>query len=202
MKLPAFLLPVLAAGLISLPAFAGNIEAPGVPHFYAVNDHIYRGAQPSDGGWNSLAKLGVKTVIDLRRDGETGGHSIKAEASAVEAAGMRYVSVPMAGLFAPSDEDVRKVLDILESGDPVFVHCRKGKDRTGTVIACYRIEHDGWTNKKAMKEAKSLGIHFVEFGMKNYISHYKPSSAGIEGAPETKPSNSFLGVPQAAPVQP
>ncbi len=200
MKLSASFLPLLAACLISIPAFAANIEAPGVPNFDAVNDHIYRGAQPTDEGFKTLAKLGVKTVIDLRREGETGGHSIKEEQSAVEAAGMRYVSVPMAGLVAPSDQDVRKVLDILESGEPVFVHCRKGKDRTGTVIACYRIEHDGWTNKEAMKEAKDHGIHFIEFGMKRYISNYKAQSEKAAGKASAQPSNSF--VPQAAPALP
>ena len=178
-------IPVLTAGLLSFPAWAGNTNAQGIPNFHAVNDHIYRGGQPSQEGWNSLAKLGVKTVIDLRRDGEDHDHWIKTEALAVETAGMRYVSVPMEGMATPSDEQIRKVLDVLGSGESVFVHCKKGKDRTGTVIACYRIEHDRWTNDRALKEAKSLGIHWVEFAMKHYISNYKAGSGNLAGMPDT-----------------
>jgi protein tyrosine/serine phosphatase len=58
--------------------------------------------------------------------------------------------------------------------DPVFVHCRRGKDRTGTVIACYRIQHDGWTNIHALEEAKSHGMSFAERSMRAYILHFKP----------------------------
>src|SRR5579871_387947 len=133
--------------LLFLPVFLGvalwgaEPQAEGVPNFHQVDQHVYRGAQPLDAGWASLAKLGVKTVIDLREQGE---HPWQAEQKAVEAAGMRYVSVPLRGMEAPPDHEITEVLTMLESSSdgPVFVHCRRGKDRTGTVIACYRIEHD------------------------------------------------------------
>ena len=116
-------------------------------------------------GWANLAKLGVKTVIDLRREGEDGEHSTKAEAKAVQAAGMHYVNVPMNGIVAPEAAQISRIMTLLDSKDPVLVHCKKGKDRTGTVIACYRIAHERWTNQKAMAEAKSLGLHWIEVGM-------------------------------------
>ena len=47
---------------------------------------------------------------------------------------------------------------------PVFVHCRRGADRTGTAIACYRIEHDHWTNQQALAEAKTFGMSSMEVG--------------------------------------
>ena len=55
----------LAIGIASYPGFA-QTDAAGVPNFHQVNDHVYRGAQPTDQGFQSLAKLGVKTIIDLR----------------------------------------------------------------------------------------------------------------------------------------
>jgi tyrosine-protein phosphatase SIW14 len=168
-------IPVLGLIVVSSPAWAANVAESGLPHFFKVNEHIYRGAQPTTAGWASLAKMGVKVVIDLRRDGEDGEHSVAAEARAVEAAGMRFLHVPMNGIVAPGDGQISQVLDVLNSPDPVFVHCKLGKDRTGTVIACYRISHDGWTNRNAMNEAKSLGLHFVEVGMKRYISSFRPS---------------------------
>jgi protein tyrosine/serine phosphatase len=157
----------------SFPLFAADANpAPGVPNFHAVNDHIYRGAQPSAEGFANLSKLGVKTVIDLRR----GSEQEKSEQGAVEHAGMRYVHVPLSGYRAPSDQDMARLLAMLDdsTGWPVFVHCQRGADRTGTVIACYRIEHDHWNNEKALDEAKLHGMGWTEVGMKWYILHFHP----------------------------
>ena len=150
-----------------------QVSAPGVPNFHQVNDHIYRGAQPNDQGWESLAKLGVKVVIDLRRENEEGNHSVAAEAKAVQAAGMKYVNIPMNGIVAPRDVDVAKVMQLFNGTEPVFVHCKLGKDRTGTVVACYRIAHDQWKNENALAEAKGIGLHWVEMGMKRYIASFR-----------------------------
>jgi tyrosine-protein phosphatase SIW14 len=158
---------------LSVPVWAGD-GVPTIPNFHQVNNLIYRGGQPSGQDWQSLAKLGVKTVVDLRRESE---HSTREEARAVESTGMRYVNVPLEGLSAPPNQAVARVLAILNSGESVFVHCRAGRDRTGTMIACYRISHDRWENRKALQEAKSFGIHWFEGAMKNYILRYQPPSA-------------------------
>lgn len=160
----------LASGL----AFAGA-EVTGVPNFHKVNDHVYRGAQPTDGGFKSLAAVGVKTIIDLRGEG---GRS-REEESVVKAAGMRYVSLPMRGLGAPPADEMAKILALLDdpSTGPVFLHCKRGADRTGTVVACYRIKHDRWDNQKALNEARSFGMSWVERAMQHYVLHYGPSPA-------------------------
>ena len=158
---------------LALPAIAADLDTRGLPNFHKVDEHLYRGGQPATEGWKTLAGLGVKTVIDLRSDGETGGHSIKAEAQAVGAAGMHYVNIPLNGLSAPPDTAIAKVLALMASKDPVFVHCRLGKDRTGTVVACYRIAHDAWPNAKAFREARELGIHWFEMPMKRYILRFQ-----------------------------
>ena len=140
-------------------------------NFHQVNDHVYRGAQPTDDGFKSLAKLGVKTVIDLR---ETDSRSA-AEKKVVEGSGMRYINIPMQGMSAPSQADVAKVMALFDdpSAGPVFVHCRRGADRTGTVVACYRIAHDGWDNAKALREAKTDGMSWVEVAMQHYVMSYQ-----------------------------
>src|SRR5689334_6306794 len=157
MKIPCKHLPVLTLAVFASYAFASNIDAPGVPNFHQVNEHLYRGAQPTDEGWKSLAKLGVKTIVDLRRPDE---HSTDAEERAVKAAGMRYVNIPMQGVVSPAEESITKALALMnaEADGPVFVHCKRGADRTGTVIAVYRMAHDRWGNSQAMHEAKSLGM--------------------------------------------
>lgn len=161
-----FVLTLLAAGGL---VFAGS-GTPAIPNFHQVDEHLFRGAQPAAGDFQSLAAMGIKTVLDLREE----GHSA-AEEKLVEAAGMRYVSLPMSGLTAPSDEQISRALAILEdsASGPVFVHCRRGADRTGTVIACYRIEHDGWKNRQALEEARAFGMSWMERGMRSYVLHYR-----------------------------
>jgi protein tyrosine/serine phosphatase len=107
----------------------------------------------------------------LRREDE---HSSAAEGQAVRAAGMNYLNVPMKGVTAPSSDQVNKLLSVLNSQETVFVHCKRGADRTGAIIACYRIEHDHWDRKKALKEAKLLGMNWDQFGLKHYVMAFQP----------------------------
>jgi len=172
-----------SVALVLAPLWAGEIQAPGVPNFHQVNEHIYRGGQPTDAGWNSLAGLGIKTVIDLRPPGE---HPAGLESKSVEGKGMHYVNVPMKEFGAPPDEEISKVLSLFDSGELIFVHCRRGSDRTGTVIACYRIAHDHWDTRKALQEARSYGLSQLERAMKRYIVNFKPVEPAT-GAPELNP---------------
>jgi len=162
---------VVATALLFMVVIASAESS--LPNFQVVNEHVLRGGQPTDDGFKSLAQRGVKTVIDLRLTDE---HPMLHEKQIVEANGMRFVSVPMKGLSAPSLEQLSKVLSVLEDGDswPVFVHCRRGADRTGTVLACYRITHDHWDNRKALEEAKTYGIRVFEQAMRHYIENFKP----------------------------
>ena len=82
----------------------------GVGNFQKVDDHVYRGAQPTHLGFANLAKIGIQTVIDLQE----GGHRSSEEEKIVQAAGMHYVSVPMKGMETPSNESVAKVLAVLD----------------------------------------------------------------------------------------
>jgi protein tyrosine phosphatase (PTP) superfamily phosphohydrolase (DUF442 family) len=147
----------------------------GIPNFHRVTEGIYRGGQPEASAWTRLAQLGVRVVLDLRRPDE---HSTSAESLAVSAAGMRYVNFPMAAFATPTATQLRAPLAVLDGTDPVFVHCRHGRDRTGTVIAVYRISRQHWTNEKALAEARDLGLHWYEYGMKRFIASYHAQDSG------------------------
>jgi protein tyrosine/serine phosphatase len=88
---------------------------------------------------------------------------------------MNYVSVPMKGVVVPTNEQIAKVLAVLNSEGPVFVHCKRGTDRTGAVIACYRIAHDRWQHQQALQEAKSFGMGMAQFGLKHYVMAFQPT---------------------------
>jgi tyrosine-protein phosphatase SIW14 len=171
---------------LASPLCAGEAR----PRFYRIEDNIYRGKQPTKEEIPELAGLGIKTVLDLR---EVWGRK-NWERGAVGAAGMNYIRIGFPGTFPPTDKQVDKILAVLEdpTKGPVFIHCRRGKDRTGLVIACYRIAHDHWTNTQALKAARKEGLNRFQILMQRYIMHFhapEPSAATIK----------MRAVPAAAP---
>jgi protein tyrosine/serine phosphatase len=144
----------------------------GVGNFHVVNERIYRGAQPSASGIQALAKMGVKTVVDLREADQA-----LAEKQLVEAAGMKFINVPMHGMERPNPASVERALAALndQGAGIVFVHCRRGADRTGTVVACYRISHDHWDNARALAEAKANGMAWIQKAMQHFVKSYRPT---------------------------
>jgi protein tyrosine phosphatase (PTP) superfamily phosphohydrolase (DUF442 family) len=162
---------VAALFLIGSTALAGS-PAPGINNFHQVNEHVYRGAQPTPEGLRYLATIGVKTVLDLRENGARSSQ----EAELVTSLGMHYVNVPMTGLTPPTSAEITRILVLLEApaAGTAFVHCMRGADRTGAVIAAYRIDHDHWDNGRALNEAMSLGMSFFQLPRQNFIRKFQP----------------------------
>jgi len=186
---------------LAIPVFAGS-SAPGIKNFHQLNEHVYRGAQPTDEGLQYLAKIGVKTVIDLRETDERA----QAEESVVTAAGMKYVNVPMTGLTPPTEQEITRILGILEdeTAGGVFVHCKQGADRTGAVMAAYRIDHDHWDNARALSEAKSEGMGFFQHPRASFIRGFQArtieAKAGVKAPADAltiNPQNAVLNSPAA-----
>jgi tyrosine-protein phosphatase SIW14 len=179
----------------AFPGMAGS-PAPGINNFYQVDQHVFRGAQPTPEGFQYLANLGVKTVLDLREADERS----KFEERLVTAAGLKYVNVPMTGLMPPTEAETSRVLGILEdaSAGPVFVHCKRGADRTGAVIAAYRIDHDGWENARALKEAMSRGMSVFQFPRQSYIRSFRPRTVEAK-APDTNAATPIAPATLLAP---
>jgi protein tyrosine/serine phosphatase len=165
--LPLFWLAALLASAAQAQSALPSVD---LPRFVKVTDSLYRGAQPTEEGFRRLKELGIKTIINLRAEDELGF----SEKEAVERLGLRYHNVALPGLSRPGDEQVARVMGIIEAPEngPVFIHCRRGSDRTGTIAAIYRISHEGWTADQALAEAKRNGLSWAEFGMRRYISDY------------------------------
>ena len=161
---------VILASLTSVAFAQQPAENKKLPNFHQVNSKLYRGAQPSAGGVQQLAGLGIKTIVNLRGRGE----GVRKEEAEARAVGLRFFSVPLDRMGSPDDAEIDQVLSIIDSAEnqPVFVHCKQGVDRTGMVIAIYRITHDGWSSEQAKAEANRYGMHPWERGMKNYIRDY------------------------------
>jgi len=156
------------------PYFAKRLELPGLVNAAKVNENLYRGAAPDREGLQSLKKLGIKTIVDFR---ETSEYSEEAHSL-----GFKYFRLPFGQTHPPSAEMIERFFSIITAPDntPVFVHCRAGQDRTGAMIALYRIRYEGWKNEDAYNEALYFGFHPLYHGLANLIKEYHPPKTSTE----------------------
>jgi tyrosine-protein phosphatase SIW14 len=140
---------------------------PGLGNVGRVAPGLYRGEQPGPGGYATLKQLGVKTVIDLRTS--------ESEKAQVEAAGMKAIAVPIEMTRKGLKEKVDQVVALMAdpANQPVYVHCRHGQDRTGIVVAAYRMTLDNWSLKDVEAEMQSFGFNDVWVNFKKFIRSYK-----------------------------
>jgi len=140
---------------------------PGLGNAGRVAPGVYRGEQPGPGGYATLNRLGIKTVIDLRTS--------ESERSQVEAAGMRAIAVPIEMTRKGLKEKVDQVVALMAdpANQPVYVHCRHGQDRTGIVVAAYRMTLDNWSLRDVEAEMQSFGFNDVWVNFKKFIRSYK-----------------------------
>lgn len=148
------------AGATALGAREGKVSGITVENFGKVNDNYYRGSQPDAEGLAQLKRLGIKTVVDLRKD------SRAEEPNEVRALGMQYFNIPMQASKAATPEQTDYFFKLVNDSAnwPVYVHCKGGKHRTGALTAAYRIVHDGWTADQAFEEMKKYDFNSGLFG--------------------------------------
>ncbi len=127
-----------------------------IPNFHQVNKSLYRGGKPNKEGWTRLKELGIKTVVDLCGKDE----NATKEKKLMSKLGIDFVNIPLSIYKEPTEQQVLKFLNIVtdKQRQPVFVHCDSGRDRTGAMIAMYRVVVCSWSIKQAYNEAKSLGF--------------------------------------------
>ena len=143
--------------------WASRLELPGVPNLHKVSEDLYRGAQPTAEGIRQLEKFGIKTVINLR--------SVHSDRDELAGTNLTYEHINMK-TWHPEDKEVIRFLQIVtdKSRTPVFVHCQRGADRTGTMYAIYRIAVQGWSKSEAVEEMTKGGFGFYE-GWQNLVDY-------------------------------
>jgi protein tyrosine/serine phosphatase len=152
-----------------------------IDNFGQMDERFYRGARPKAEELTNLAALGIKTVIDLT------DNSMAREKPAVEAAGMRYVNIPIVDKTNPSAEQVSEFLKV--ANDPAtgkfFVHCAGGRHRTGVMGAVYRFNHDHWNFDQAYAEMKQYDFYTSNGHGKQltYVQDYWQQFQAKQGTP-------------------
>ena len=147
-----------------------SVSSNDLPNLFKINENLYRGGQPTEAGIDELKRLGIRTVINLRSETER----TRKEEDRVRSAGLRFLNIPLNNWLGPKDDTIDRIVAALNRSDnhPVFVHCNRGADRTGTVIAVYRMTFDGWTADQANNEAEQFGFGWWQIWMKDYVNDY------------------------------
>ncbi|HUS48000.1 MAG TPA: protein-tyrosine-phosphatase [Phycisphaerae bacterium] len=150
----------------------------GVPEFAQVDSKLYRGAQPTREGFAQLARMGIRTIVCLR--------VLDTDRRKIAGMGFRYLHISFKHVH-PEEEDVLEFLKtVTDPGmQPVFVHCRSAADRTGMMVAVYRIVVQGWPKPQAMAEMKQMGFHEIWEPIEDYIEDLDVEAlrAKLPGAP-------------------
>lgn len=132
-----------------------HIDNKLIPDFGEVTPTLYRGGQPKKQGFETLAKSGIQIVVDLRGDRES-------EREEVTRLGMQYVPMHWQ-CSSPRDKIFAAFITLIRTNPrkKIFVHCRVGDDRTGMMVAAYRMAEQGWSAEKAENEMVDFGFNFV-----------------------------------------
>jgi tyrosine-protein phosphatase SIW14 len=127
-------------------------ELRGLPNFGKVTENLYRGAQPTPDGFNVLHAMNVGMVINFRDE------QVEAteEQQRVESLGMKYVKIPWDADHEPSSAQVVEFLNMVRTNPntKIFVHCRRGADRTGVMVAAYRVAVEQRPVSEAVSEMR------------------------------------------------
>ena len=184
--------PLTSAPAIAQPAFGQKLQIAGIPNAGKITDVLYRGAQPKETGLSELKKLGITTIVDLRGEDPS---KVTWERKQAESLGMRFVSLPISGWSPPTIEQVVQFLSLFgnEPRERIFVHCRFGDDRTGVLVATYRMAFERWSADQAQREMYFFGFNgFWHPSMKSYIRDFP---ARLNSSPTLAP----LRTPAAQP---
>ena len=174
--------------LLSLTGAISSAQKETVPkpapikNFGKVNDNYFRGSQPGPRQLAALKAMGVKTIIDLRRD------YVPEERQSASGLGLKYFNIPLKPNQPATKEQTQYFLSLVNdsANAPVYVHCRGGKHRTGAMTAVYRITHDGWTAEQAFEEMLKYDFDDGPFGgpssQKKFVFQFFEQYKKAEGA--------------------
>ena len=141
-----------------------------IKNWAKVNPMIFRGGRPSEAlDVKKLKAMGIQTIIDLENNAKV----IEREGRFAKSLGMDFISVPMYWDQRPSDSDVNGLLSAMSQvrrSGPIFIHCFHGRDRTGVIVALYRVFVESWDAESAYREMLKLGFNVKFKPLLDYFS--------------------------------
>lgn len=158
---------LLAAGCAHAPASPAAAVAPAAMASSAPAltlqeplPGLFTAGQPDALDWAAIHARGVRTVVNLRAPGELKGRDEQAE---VEAAGMRYLQIPVTGAEGINADNAAALHHALapQHGGGVLVHCASG-NRAGALLALEQKDFDGASAQSALALGRKAGVTHIE----------------------------------------
>lgn len=141
-----------------------------IKNFGQMDERFFRGARPKAEDLKALAALGITTIIDLT------DNSREYEQPAVEAAGLKYINIPMVDKSYPRMDQINEFMKVVNdpSTGKFFVHCAGGRHRTGVVGAVYRFNVNKWNLDQVLDEMNEFdfGAGFGHGKQKDFVKDY------------------------------
>jgi len=132
--------------------WAAPVIGSSLDNLYKVDKGVYRSEQPDKRGFIELSSFGLKEVLNLREY-----HSDDDEAEKTTLT-LHRIKIDTGKI---SEQQVISALKIIKDRKgPIVVHCWHGSDRTGTVIASYRVIFNNWTKAQAIDELRNGGYGY------------------------------------------
>lgn len=172
-----------------------------IPGLYTVSPELVRGAQPRPGGLKLLKEAGVKTIFNLTENSEL-------EQKEARELGLNYINIPTSHFKPLPKETIDKFLSAVNSQEmaPVFVHCKEGVDRTGALVAIYRINEEKWSVSKSYKEMIQHGFHPFFTQLTKSVYGFAANGGKVDSIPSpwlgslANPFKRYTGSPIAQPA--
>ena len=136
---------------------------------YRVSDDLYRCEQPGKTDIASLRALGIRSIFNLRR-----WHS---DSKDLAQAGFTLLTERMEADELTVDDLVAALRQFRAAPKPVMVHCWHGSDRTGSVVAAYRIVFQDWPPAAALDELRHGGYGYHEKWFPNIVTLFETLDA-------------------------
>lgn len=125
-----------------------------IKNFHKVSDDLYRSAQPNKKEMKLLEESGIKSVINLR--------SVWGDKNEVRKTKLKDIHIPMRAKKVDYTDILNTMVAFRDAPKPMLVHCRRGSDRTGCMVAIYRIVFQGWSKEKAINDFRNPEYGYLE----------------------------------------
>jgi len=124
---------------------------------YQVEEGLYRGGPPTVESYRLLSQM--STILNLR----SWPPAVRKEYDLFRRPRVRILTDPWMPFMPPSHRCTDAAIALIENKDlrPIYVHCLNGLDRTGYIIAAYRVKKCGWSIREAVTEMRSVGFSWA-----------------------------------------
>lgn len=134
--------------------WAQKVSLNGFDNLYKIDEVLYRSEQPNSAGMTLLDSMGIKTIVNVR--------NIKTDDHEAKKTGLKLIHIPINTWTISYEEVVITMKAIMNAKTPMLIHCKHGSDRTGCIVAVYRMVKCGWSKEEAIREFRTGGFGFHE----------------------------------------